>query len=86
VPLNYTNTTGAERKEKSPAIVGCFLKQGRWPIRGKRRAKIISEIIQTGAGKIFKKKQKQKQKQTVIGHCHHHNPKTDGYRQTRACI
>jgi hypothetical protein len=32
------------------------LKQGRWPIRGKRRAKIISEIIQTGTGKIFKKK------------------------------
>jgi hypothetical protein len=53
VPLNYTNTTEAERKEKSPAIVGCCLKQGRWPIRGKRRAKIISEIIQTGTGKIF---------------------------------
>jgi hypothetical protein len=53
VPLNYTNTTEAERKEKSPAIVGCCLKQGRWPIRGKRRATIISEIIQTGIGKIF---------------------------------
>jgi hypothetical protein len=58
VPLNYTNTTEAERKEKSPAIVGCCLKQGRWPIRGKRRATIISEIIQTGIGKIFLKKKK----------------------------
>ena len=56
MPLNYTNTTEAERKEKSPAIVGCCLKQGRWPIRGQRRAKIICEIIQTGMEKIFKKK------------------------------
>jgi hypothetical protein len=34
------------------------LKQGRWPIRGKRRATIISEIIQGGIGKIFFLKKK----------------------------